>query len=241
MGRRKFPSISPIVLILYLATGPGCFYGHPVVGILPGEISEDDTSALFLAALSGGGLTASATIPGTPDPTLSNTAIFLYTGANTTGDFRNGQATARLGADLLCQNNRPTFSPDNSCSTIHAMVSLTDTDEIRDMVANYGVPTDRPVQGPTGGAVVQIAADWNDLLNAATPLAQNLQAAGITTARWRSFSDSDSSLSIRNCSGGTRNSGGTGEYGDSDTTGTQWISDTFQFCSDTLRLVCVCF
>lgn len=148
MRWQPLPTIRSFALGLCLTTGAGCFYGHPVVGILPQEPTGDDSSGLLLAALAGSatlGLTTA--VPGTPDPGLSNTAVFIYTGAVANADYRNGQATARLGADLTCQANRPTFSPDNSCSTIHAMISLSGTDEIRDMLTNYGVPTDRPRSG----------------------------------------------------------------------------------------------
>ncbi|MEQ9364256.1 MAG: hypothetical protein RIF32_08445 [Leptospirales bacterium] len=212
-----------------------------MVGILPAEATTDDSSLFLLAALRSDESPASTVIPVTPDPALVNTAVLLYTGANSDGNYLNGQATARLGADLTCQANRPVFSPDNSCLTIHALISLTATDEIRDMVANYGVPTDRPIQGPTGGVVAQIATNWTDLLNGGTPLSQNLQTAGITTARWRSFANADGSLSAQNCGGGTNGASGGGQYGDIDTTGTQWISDSFQLCSEAVRLVCVCY
>ena len=218
----------------------GCFYEHPLVGVYPEDETTDDLlpTALLASLFAGGsGSTDSGGSTAPPEP-----ALILFTGGTHNGDLRNGQPTARAGADLFCQSNRPVFTPDNSCTNVRAFVSLSATDEIRDMPANYDVPTDLPIHGPNGGASTRVANNWADLLNPAIPLQQNLAAAGISNWRWFSFSNSDGSfLAANGCSGGTVSATGGGRYGDSDTTAADWISDTNVFCSDGIRILCACY
>ncbi|MCR9145218.1 MAG: hypothetical protein NXI24_23470 [bacterium] len=186
----------PVALAACVIFTTQCSVGHPVVGIFPADESEGESDGLLLAALAPAGLSPDASTPDGGSPTTLTPVVILYTGANTAGDFRNGQPTARQGADLHCA---------------------------------------------TGRTAVQIANNWTELLDTDTPLAMDLQTAGISTFRWRSFSNIDGSLSSFNCVGGTNAASGSSRYGDRDTTGTDWISDTQTFCSDTYRLLCVCF
>ena len=86
--------------LFLLFAAPACFYSHPVVGIFPGEEATDDTTGLLLGILGGGSGFIPSPDGGSSGPT--GPVLILFTGANTTGDLRNGQATARLGANLHC-------------------------------------------------------------------------------------------------------------------------------------------
>ena len=103
------------------------------------------------------------------------------------------------------------------------------------MPANYGVPTNLSVYGPNGGASVQIAPDWADLMNPATALERTLNSTGISDWRWRSFSNTDGSLNAGNCTGGT--GAGVARYGNANNVGTRWINDNVTVCTDTYRLL----
>ncbi len=139
-----------------------CFHSHPVVGILPANPGDEDLGSLVLLALGGTSALSAATDSG-DGTSQTPVAVILYTALNTTGDVRNGQATARLGADLHCTTTRPTFTPNNGCTNVRAFISLTATDDIRDMPANYGVPTRDPAavprfRSPTTGPSFWISA-----------------------------------------------------------------------------------
>ena len=48
----------------------------------------------------------------------------------------------------------------NNCSNVRALISVDANDEIRDMVANYGVPTDRELRGTND---VRFGTSWDNI------------------------------------------------------------------------------
>ena len=217
-----------------------CSVGHPITGIVPQSENEDEFDPLSLALLATP--VAAAAASGGGGGTTSASAIYMYLASSppTNGDLRNGQPTARLGADLRCQTAPPVLP--EPCGTTHAFISLTGTDEIRDMPANYGVPTTLPIY-PPGGASLQLAANWTDLLNPAVNLDRSLTAAGLAGggAYW-SFSLSDGSLGPSNCSNGTSSAISGAAPGDTTVTNSQWLQAMFgQFCAGAGQLMCVCY
>jgi len=109
-------------------------------------------------------------------------AIILYDAGVATG----GNLGGRAGADNTCQTsaNRPAGR-----LNVRAFISVDANDEVRDMPANYGVPTNVPIQSLRGTG---IANDWADLLDASIPV--TLENAGVTSDFWWSGSQADGSL-----------------------------------------------
>ena len=219
-------------------TQSACFYGHPVTGVIVAgsddSADSDELSTLALLQAPGQGAAASVAAP---------TEIYLFQASTISpnGDLRNGQPTARQGADLRCSTSPPALPV--SCGQIRAMISIDATDEIRDMPANYGVPITQPIY-PPGGASLRLATNWTNLLDAGVPLERTLTAAGLGSPNdWWSFSLSDGSLSAANCVNGTDGTFGPSPgLGDDNRTNTQWIQAAFgSFCSANGQLLCLCF
>jgi hypothetical protein len=155
----------------------------------------------------------------------------------------------RTGADDLCVAAAAKLADASfSLAHVHAFVSVSDLDEIRDMPSNYGVPTDRPVGSVSGNAV---AADWRGLLGGT--LLQSLNDAGIRTggSGWYSGSNADGSVATTTttdggvhpytCSGWTSVDGFLdGEYGLGGDTTSGWISVSRATCAlGNYSLLCV--
>jgi hypothetical protein len=141
----------------------------------------------------------------------------LYMFSNDSG-FWGNIVGGRAGADSICQTDIA-YYPDLPTANVKAFISINDTDEIRDMPANYGVPTTRWIVGPTGK---KIADDWADLLDGT--IDQTLMDAEIVSWYWWSGSWEDGSLDPDNCSGFTI-MGTDGMAGHYNQTGNLWIWD----------------
>ncbi|MBN1535025.1 MAG: hypothetical protein JXA20_20320 [Spirochaetes bacterium] len=121
---------------------------------------------------------------------------------------------------------------------MHAILSVNASDEIRDMPANYRIPTGVPIYGPHGTS--KIVDDWADLLDGS--IDATLRSVGIsdTDNVWWSGSESDGSLSADTCVQYTSNdSGDWGNGGLTSKTDTNWIYGGTWICTESLYVVCV--
>jgi hypothetical protein len=153
--------------------------------------------------------------------------VFLFDG------HADGAATGgRSGTDALCATAATALADGGApLAHVRAFLSVSSADEIRDMPANYGLPTDRPI-GSVGGAIV--AVDWSHLLGGT--LLESLDAAGIRTGGqgWFSGSNPDGSVATSvteagvhdyTCSGWTSPNGFLdGEYGLGGASSSTWIA-----------------
>ncbi len=111
---------------------------------------------------------------------------------------------------------------------VRAFISVSSSDEIRDMPSVYNVPVTREVVGPNGA---KVGDDWYDLFNG--DIDQSLQAAGvlIDALYWYSGSNADGSLNSSNCTAWTDNgTGHYGRYGDRGLTDNRWINRSDATC-----------
>jgi hypothetical protein len=160
--------------------------------------------------------------------------IILY---NAGGTF-NGNLVGRAGADGLCQAsaNAPA-----GYTNFRAFISVSATDEIQDMPANYGVPTTVAIQS-SGGTV--IANDWADLLDGT--IDTTLAAAGVIGLghRFWSGSNADGSLNPDNCNSWTDGGGILrGENGHASFSDSNWLSEggPSPSCNGLFQLLCIAF
>lgn len=128
----------------------------------------------------------------------------------------------RVGLDQHCATAKASGSVPGAVT--HALISVSATDEIRDMPALYGVPTNQLLLGPTGK---QIADNWADLLDGS--IDQSLTEAGISSAQfWISGSNTDGSVRST-CNGWTTSEFSqqiTGTYGYPASKDSLWITIT---------------
>jgi hypothetical protein len=121
-----------------------------------------------------------------------------------------GALGGRAGANALCTAAAPNFSFPKT--NVVALISVSAGDQIRDFPALYGVPSDRPIVGPTG---LRIADNWADLLDGTTAL--SMAGAGVLDpggAFWLTGSNFDGTVSVHTCTNWTSPNGFLdGEYG----------------------------
>lgn len=136
----------------------------------------------------------------------------------------DGVSTAiggRSGADTMCTSARTANYSSLPDAHVRAFISVSASDEIRDMPSNYSTPTDREIRGPTH---IKLADDWADLLDGTVDV--TLFAAGILDdSFWYSGSDGYGALSEHNCSGWTSPDAlFDGAYGLNSNTDSQWMN-----------------
>jgi hypothetical protein len=156
------------------------------------------------------------------------------------GRAYTGNLGGRSGADNICRNspNKP-----RDRSNIRAFISVDAYDEIRDLPANYAVPTDVQIIGPNGNL---LANDWADLLDG--QIENRLVNAGLfggggLPLMWWSGSNPDGSLlSFQCCSNWTTSAGmpEDGHVGDGIEQDSQWISNSFFWCDENVQATVLC-
>lgn len=136
------------------------------------------------------------------------------------GGYSNGNISGRAGADALCNAsiNKPL-----GFANYRAFLSVDASDEIRDMPANYGVPTALDIAGPRGDL---IAYDWADLLDGTIKWTTTLSNAQVTSSQWWSGSFADGSLAPNfNCNSWTYSGAGSGGVtGTANATNDGWLA-----------------
>lgn len=159
--------------------------------------------------------------------------IVLYSGGR-----HDGNLGGRAGADAICTSAAGGVP---GYSNYHAFLSVNADDEIRDMPANYGVPTNAPIYAPNH---YLIANNWSDLLDGSIRI--SLTAASILPDNrfwWAGSETNGAFLDYYYCGGwvtsSTSMSGGTGLSWRSDSV---WISGYHYPCSDTTTyLLCLAY
>lgn len=165
---------------------------------------------------------------------LSEGKIVLYQANSAMGI--SGAIGGRTGADTLCQNagNKPV-----GYSNYRAFISVSATDEIRDMPTNYGVPTSYAVRSPSN---VLIANNWADLLDGT--IGTTLTAAGVQVGGpldwWSGSSSSGALVAGIHCDSWTNPTVG-GVAGRFDSSGSTWITNAYNSCSYPGNLLCIAY
>jgi hypothetical protein len=178
------------------------------------------------------------------DASSSGPWVYLFNGGSSGTSFGG-----RTGADAMCANAAAKLDAGAPFAHVRAFLGVSDSDEIRDMPTNYGVPVDRPVGSVSG---VEVASDWSALLGGT--ITHSLSNAGVLTSVvgwWYSGSNPDGSLATQpTLDGGTHpltcvgwTSGNAfldGEYGSAGVTNSQWISTAQATCGlGNYNLLCV--
>ena len=174
-------------------------------------------------------------------------SIVFFSTQSVKGDFGG-----RSGADQICRNNldnNSVFMFHNNCSNVRALISVDANDEIRDMVANYGVPTDRELRGTND---VKFGTSWDNITSESflIPMSNAVLPFGGSRA-WGGTGDGGA-LSGEHCTNFTDASGGSGGKSHLiDPTKKSILSSTnrvfltadstVDWCQSPLPLICICF
>jgi hypothetical protein len=185
----------------------------------------------------------------TRSTTLPADLVFLFSTDEVAGDLVSDLVTPvpgspRARADALCRLVKSENYSEMPCGEVHirAFISIDEADEIADMPANYAVPTDRAIRGPSGKKADQVARNWDDLFDG-DGLTQTLVKTGISSGGWWSGSNPSGHLdSADNCNGWTdATNGAQGRTGKKNKTDTDWITYDNPKCNKTHRVVCACW
>jgi len=169
------------------------------------------------------------------------TVIFETTTTNN-GDFDSGSG-ARTGADAFCVANKPGNLP-LGCANIHALLSISASDEIRDMPALYGFNQFGPAYfwNNTEKTFNMLAFDWQDMFDSSILLSMQSGTGSSNTAYWTGASSMGGLIGAgTHCVGwtdGTLNHSGT--KGDSTVTDGTWLETGSSKCSTTQTILCAC-
>jgi hypothetical protein len=121
------------------------------------------------------------------------TAIVMYVTTSTTDGWKLGDTLdddGRNGADDMCKTDKPAALTQTN---VRALLTVSSSDEIRDMPANYGVNTIAQIQRPDG---TKIADNWTDLLDGSIDNAVSLSELRV----WTGSGSNGSLESSFNCS-----------------------------------------
>jgi hypothetical protein len=206
---------------------------EPGAGGLQGDAGDRNGAGGEPARGGEGGVQAGGGEGGTP-ATLAPVIVF-DAGPHDGLDF-----DGRPGLDQHCATAKLAKSIKGSVT--HALISVSAADELRDMPALYGLPTDRSFVGPTGK---KIADDFADLLDGS--LDQSLNSADVSAAEfWISGSNVDGSVR-KTCNGWTSavfSQDVTGSYGYPNSADSSWLTVTGGdvYCSASqYTVICVAF
>ncbi len=163
--------------------------------------------------------------------------LVLYA-ANNSATF-NGNLGGRAGADALCAGsaNKPA-----GYSHFRAFISVSATDEIQDMPANYLVPTTLPIVGPNG---TQLASNWANLLDGnidATLLAAGINMAASAGSWWSGSTEFGAVNGTGTCGGWTSSlSLVAAFYGANNSTTAGWLNNGNWTCNNLSAVMCIAF
>lgn len=142
-------------------------------------------------------------------------------------DPHNGNLGGRTGADKIVSDAivaGGSHIPVGLTKSV-AFISISATDQLKDIPSNYNFPTSVPIYGPDG--IAKIADNWADLMDETIDI--TLTEAGVLPdygkgVSWWSGSNSDGTVHTDTCQSWT-NTASNGRVGDSYSKDTYWIND----------------
>lgn len=220
----------PTGKVCQVSTGNGLYYGPS------NELNDVSTNSTYIRCTDcPGGVCPSVTSGEGKTPAKmvmysSDYGIDGFVGFNA--------ADVRTHADSICRYSSKL--PDG-CGTPHAFISISSSDTIASMPANFGFSDTLQVVSATN---IEIASNWTDIVGGlgVAGLTNNLTDAGVTTTGWWSGSDLNGGLSASSCSGWTSRAA-MGTVGAADSVGI-FISDVSTSCDKAMhedyKLLCLC-
>lgn len=169
-----------------------------------------------------------------------NVVYLFSTGAST----YQGDLGGRTGANTKCQACYDAKYSFLNRTNVKAFVSFGGGDEMRYMPANYGVPGNVVIHGPTGK---RVGLNWADLFDGS--IERSMADADVESSHnyWTGATEEGGSTDA-NCSSWTVGDDGSfpllnlGEGGAQTSTGTTWINNAFLgVCGQTKPILCVCW
>jgi hypothetical protein len=151
----------------------------------------------------------------------------------------NGNLGGRSGADAKCVIAKKNWLLTMAKTNVRAFMSISGSDEIRDMVSNYTVPSTAPIISPLGTTISDNISDFLD-----GDISKTIRTHFIkdSIAQY-SYTGSTQSgaLSSFHCANWTAASGNNGMRGDFDSTSLFLDSGSAPNCNSSLSITCIAF
>jgi len=187
----------------------------------------------FDAGFDGGGPDA-----GPPPADAGTSILVLYVPIET----HDGNLGGRAGADAFCAEFMPNPTDFEGCTTPHAFLSVDGADELRDMAANYGYPTDVEIYwyDPRSRSFMSRVADsWSSLFDGFIDTSQVFGVASALGA-W-SGSTMSGAVGADTCDGWMNGTtGASGSFGEAAAATGRWIQAGMVLCSASSAVRCIC-
>jgi len=150
----------------------------------------------------------------------------------------NGNLGGRSGADAKCVLAKKNWLLTMGKTNVRAFMSISSTDEIRDMVSNYTVPSTAPIISPLGTTISDNISDFLDG-NISKTIRTHFIKDSITQFSYTG-SIANGSLSLYHCENWASTSGN-GMKGDFDSTSLFLSDGTAPNCNSSLPITCIAF
>ena len=166
-------------------------------------------------------------------------SIVLYTTLH--GQISNGNLGGRSGADQLCRESRDKsvmYLINNSCSNVRALISISSSDQIKDFVSLYNVPTNKHVRNDLGRFITDNFSNLLSFHGDSFPLGH----IGLTFRTHSVFTGSNRADGTfindsYSCSGYTSSSG-ISEIANQEA---GFLGGTNTNCSNAFQIMCICY
>jgi len=179
--------------------------------------------------------------------TTLNDALYMFSAGSYAGNLSAATTTSKIASaaavvsvrdivDGLCASVKSSSYPALPCLNVRAFISISDSDDIAGMPANFSVPSGRRVIGPGG---IQIVESWASLLDGTIDV--SLADAGVSTDHWWSGSLSDGTFDADNNCGGWTSVSEKGQSGLINKTDSNWIEGNTPNCDASRAVLCVCW
>ncbi len=195
------------------------------------EGPNSSTSTINHTASSADSLFNNLTIAHVTVTVSDNDTVAIFAGGLTQGNMGG-----RSGADTQCETAKTNNHSSFTCTNVHAMLSFSATDEIRDLNSTYSLPPANKFVSPNG---TQVASSFADFLD--NSISTSFASAGILpiSTVYVTLSTNTGGLATNNCSGGTSNSGLSSQGITNFTFG--YLGGTNSNCVNSAQILCLCW
>ena len=204
------------------------------------KITSGTVAAARIDNLSASMIT-SGTLSGDRLDNISDTKIYGETIVfYLTSTKYDGNLGGRSGADAKCVIAKKNWLIANAKTNVRAFISVSSTDEIRDMVSNYNVPSTAPIISPFGTTISDNISDHLDG-NITKVIRQHFIKDYIEQYAYTGSTQSGA-LSPYNCANWTSTTAGNGmgQIADFDST-SSFVGGSGNGCSNAKFITCIAF
>ena len=198
--------------------------------LVNGNLDDSNISGISGSKITG--VLDNSTLPKPAD------SIVLYTTLH--GQISNGNLGGRSGADQLCRESRDKsvmYLINNSCSNVRALISISSSDQIKDFVSLYNVPTNKHVRNDLGRFITDNFSNLLSFHGDSFPLGHiglTFRTHSVFTGTIRSDGTFKNNY---NCSGYTSASGSS-EVANQEA---GFLGGTNTNCSNAFQIMCICY